>query len=79
MLTSINIINPPPPFISTLLLVVWCAMWQWMIHLPGFSVNIAIAPQSFTLLRFVMLQLMKIAPTEETVRCEQRMPLFFYC
>jgi len=54
-------------------------MWQWMIHLPGFSVNIAIAPQSFTLLRFVMLQLMKISPTEETVRCEQRMPLFFYC
>jgi len=42
-------------------------------------VNIAIAPQSFTLLRFVMLQLIKIAPTEETVRCGQRMPLFFYC
>jgi len=26
-------------------------------------VNIAIAPQSFRLLRFVMLQLIKIAPT----------------
>src|SRR5688500_7999354 len=30
-------LQPPPPFISTLLLVVWWPMWQWMSHLPGFS------------------------------------------
>ena len=31
------IISPPPPSCSVLLLVVWCEMWQWIIHLPGLS------------------------------------------
>ena len=35
--TSICIISPPPPFVSTLLFVVWCEMWQWIIHFPAFS------------------------------------------
>ena len=33
--TSITIISPPPPRISTLLFVVWWPMWQWMSHFPG--------------------------------------------
>jgi hypothetical protein len=31
------IIKPPPPFISTLLFVVWWPIWQWISHLPGFN------------------------------------------
>lgn len=33
--TSITTINPPPPFSSALLLVVWCGIWQWISHLPS--------------------------------------------
>jgi hypothetical protein len=33
--TSITIISPPPPRISTLLFVVWWPMWQWISHFPG--------------------------------------------
>ena len=35
--TSMCIISPPPPSCSVLLFVVWCPMWQWIIHLPGLS------------------------------------------
>ena len=29
--------QPAPPSCSVLLLVVWCEMWQWIVHFPGFS------------------------------------------
>ena len=35
--TSMCIIRPPPPSCSVLLFVVWWGMWQWIIHLPGFT------------------------------------------
>jgi hypothetical protein len=30
--TSMCIIRRLPPFVSTLLFVVWCEMWRWIIH-----------------------------------------------
>jgi len=64
VLTSINIINPPPPLPDV---DVGRVMRDMTMDYPFVGlqrVNIAIAPQSFTLLRFVMLQLIKIAPAE---------------
>src|SRR3546814_10984981 len=37
--TSIFIISPPPPPVSVFLLVVWCELWQWILHLPGLGVS----------------------------------------
>src|ERR1700681_2268466 len=33
--TSITTMSPPPPCNSALLFVVWCGIWQWISHLPG--------------------------------------------